>query len=354
MQVVSLPAHFTRSEGARVRESIALIFLEHYAEVGCRRAAPVPLTSGVDASVIFVGSAISVLKPLIVQRSIPEQGIALAQPSLRTHNAGSLLRPGFSFEWGGLFTDLALLAPIETMVPLMDHTLSFFLDALGFAPGDLRLRVSTVDADLLQLCRSTGRPIELEIDTHASSYYRHRIGMKDVVGRNFNFALRRPRSDEYRDVGNFIVFEDAERDHTFLEVGFGDTTILRAWYNLDHVLDCFPFPSLGIVSLADGRLLEDTVAVSVALWREGLRPSSRDSSSMLLAKYVRALYHVSDGVGLSLTGLEKVIAHYEGAAYQGSARVAHELVAHLSVNAERIEAAVCRTRDGKGESGRER
>jgi hypothetical protein len=323
-----------------VRDSLAQVFLRHYEGFGFATAAPVPLTSGVDSSVIFVGSSISVLKPLIRRREVPERGVTLAQPALRTHNIKKLLQPGFEFEWGGLFTNIALLAPVGTEVELLRHTLAFFIDSLGFRPDDLRLRVSTADPDLFALCRGPGRPVDVEVDTHPLPYYRHRIGMDGVVGRNFNFALYCPRYGEYRDVGNFIVFEDVEGEYSFLEVGFGDTTILRARYDLEHVLDCFPFRPQGSLPPAERRILEDAASVSVALWREGLRPSSRDASSKLLAKYMRALYHVADRNGVSLAALRRVVAEYEAAQYRDPLGVADELVAHLSTNAPQIKLAV--------------
>jgi hypothetical protein len=327
---MGLPKAFVRAHAAAVRGSLARAFEEHHAAFGCTIAEPVPLTSGVDPSVVFVGSSISVLKPWIVGGTVPERGIALAQPSLRTHNIARLLGEGGEFEWGGLFTNASVVAPLGTESELFQHTLSFFLDVLEFPPQSLRLRVSAADTDLLALCAAAGRGVESEIDTRQPTYYRHRIGMPGTVGRNFNLALLCPRYDQYRDVGNFIVFEDAETGRGFLEVGYGDTTILRARYDLDHVLDCFPFPLRTPLAPVEQRLFEDAASVSMALWREGLRPSSRNARTKLLGKYLRALHLVATRNGVSATELHRRLEEYEKAEYHALRGLADGLVGHLT------------------------
>lgn len=335
-----LPDEFHRPDAAGARAALAESFVAHYGQSGCAFAEPVALTSGIDPSVVFVGSSISALKEHITGRAVPVNGVGLAQPSLRTHNANMLLRPGFGFEWGGLFTNVSLLACAGGEAELAAHTTAFFLDALGFAPHDVRLRVSSADPDLLALCRDQGRGIELEVDTRQPAYYRHRIGLDGVVGRNFNVALRCAKLGGHRDVGNFIVYHDTTSDYSFLEVGFGDTTILRARYDLAHVLDCFPFPALDGLSTSDQRLFEDTASVSVALWREGLRPSSRNAQTKLQAKYLRALFHCVHRNGMPLREAERVIESYEIAEHGGSTGAAEQIIAYLAVNATRIQQAV--------------
>jgi hypothetical protein len=335
-----LPASFARARAGQIRGAVQEAFLQHYASFGCAQARPATITSGVDPSVIFVGSAISVLKPFIFERRIPARGIALAQPSLRTHNASRLLEPGFDPQYGGLFTNVALVAPVQVATELCVHSVNFLLDIMGFGAGDARLRVSASDPDLLTMARQAARGLMVEIDTLPMSSYRHSMGAEGVHGRNINFALRHAQRDEYRDIGNLIIFEG--ESGTFVEVGFGDTNLMLTRYNLEHVLDCFPFPPLGLRSARERRLFEDVVAISVALWREGLRPSSRTSGTKILGKYFRTLYFLRAHLGIAEAVLLDFIRKYEEASYGDMSLAGEEMVSFLSAKGSHIEAQLRR------------
>lgn len=341
---------WSREKGPVTRAQLVNAFYEHYERLGVRRVAPVPVTSGIDPSTLFVGSSISVLKPYISGRRIPVDGLALAQPAVRVHNARRLLEPGFRFEWGGTFTNIAVLTPYLEPGELLAHSVAFFLDTLGFDADDLRLRVTTADPDLWRLCQDAAGGVVHEADKEKLSYYRHTIGMPGVVGRNINFALRCRGLGGFRDVGNFILFEDSTDGYRFLEVGFGDTTILRAAHDLPHVLDCSPFPPAPAdesePAMLLRRLYEDCGAVVMTLWREGLRPSSKDASTKVLGKYVRALYDAVRRAGMSLEYLQDCLERYEQLSH-GEVRAAPDVVAYLRDNRVRLERMIGHVR-GEG------
>ena len=292
---------------------------------------------------LFVGAAISALKPYIREERIPEGGVALVQPSIRTHNAGRLLDDDFRFAWGGHFTNMALLAPIGRALEFAQHSMAFFLEALGFPADRVRLRVASADADLLEICSAIAGPVEIEVDTFSPPYYRHRIGMDEVGGRNFNIALEATRGGPHLDVGNFIIFENRTTGYRFVELGYGDSTILKARYGLDHVLDCFPFPALHEVDTDRRLAVEDTAIVSIVLWREGLRPSSRDASTKVLGKYIRGLAHACSRAGLTTEEWRESASTYERRMY-GDATASNEIADHMVLHAQSIAEKVASDR----------
>jgi len=321
---------WTRTDGPAARQHLAAEFHEHYRQSGVGRAGAVPVISGADPTTLFIGSAISVLKQHVLTRQIPGRGIALAQPAVRAHNARRLLEPGFRFEWGGTFTNIAVLAPHHDPKALLAASLSFFTDRLQVAPADLRIRATEHDQDLLGLSQSVGAHLVHEIDRQPLRYYRHTIGLPHVTGRNINIALR--IRDGFRDVGNFILFKDATDGYEFLEVGFGDTTILRSLHNLPHVLDCFPFPEAPKQESPEQerlrRLREDCAAVAVILWREGLRPSSKNASTKILGKYIRALHDSARRSGADLSEVTQAVSQYELLTH-GDVQAAPELTEYM-------------------------
>lgn len=316
---------------------LAQTFTSFFGGLGCTTADPVPVSSGIDPSVVLVGASISVLKPQIRDGRLGA-GVQLVQPAVRTKNLPRLLDPEFSFAWGGHFHNMALVAPIERDEELAAAAIDFFLDALEIPVAEVVLRVASRDADLMALCAASHRGAEIEVDRFEERYYRHSIGLPGVVGRNFNVGLR--TGDEVADVGNFIVFRD-EEGAEFLELGFGDGTILRHLRSLQHVLDSFPFPTVRTEDHWGGRVLEDVSIVSVRLWREGLRPSSRDARTKILAKYLRALYFRAGSLGFDLATLVDLLVEYETRMY-GGAEAALEICEYLADASGRIMALLAR------------
>jgi len=332
------PPPFDRALGRQARGTLHSMFLDHVRNDGCDVAGPVGITSGMDDSVVLIGAAISALKPSIRAGRVPDHGTAIVQPCVRTHNARRLLEDGFTFEWGGYFTNLAILAPYGRRLRFLEIAVSFLLQRLGLSEADVRLRAHSEDDDLVILCRGTG--LSVEIDTLQPVAYRHTIGMPTITGRNANFALRRGGSDRFDDVGNMIIFTDHARDWSFVEIGFGDTTILRAQHGLDHVLDCFPFSATPFVDHDIRRVLEDTALTTLALWREGLRPSNVDPGGKLLGKYVRAFHHAANRAGLDRAAVGDYLTAYEEADYGPGVSYAYNLLNYIDNQRTRIDATL--------------
>ena len=136
------------------------------------------------------------------------------------------------------------------------------------------------------------------------------LGINNIYGENFNFAIKHRTTRKYSDVGNFIIFKDkTSKRPLFLEVGFGDTTILQLKYGLNHILDCYPFPH--DKSLDYNYKFKDSIITSLALMREGLEPSSKDEQSKILYKYIRSVYHFSETQNLRIEELSRLIYHSE-------------------------------------------
>ena len=170
---------------------------------------------------------------------------------------------------------------------------------------DLVLRVNSNDRELFDLAASR-RTGELEIDANPERFYRHSIGLQGIYGENFNFAVRHKYSRQYSDVGNFIIFRDEEtKKPLFLEVGFGDTVIMQAREGLNHVMDCYPFPSHP--GLDKNYKFKDCIITSTALMREGLYPSSRNQQSKILYKYLRGLHYFASQAGMRPQELSRVL-----------------------------------------------
>lgn len=291
-------------------------FKEYYRSLGYSEHPSVAMTSGADKTVRFIGSHISVLKPYLSENNVPQPGLYIEQPCIRTWNSNKLLEDDYQPNWGSYFKSIGVLASPDRLSEVSKETFDFLEKQLGIPKNLIKLRVKSEDKDLLAVCRENFESENLEIDTMPEEYYRHKLGMEGIAGRNFNIALRNVDNEEFFDVGNIIIIEDSNGDVRGIEIALGTSTILKQIYNLEHVQDCSPVRGLSEISPELRRRLEDAIISSVALYREGLRPIGvRHGKNRALRTYVRSLSYFRSKENISLKELSEIISDYESDEY---------------------------------------
>src|SRR3989338_10446863 len=215
-------------------ESLVADFKDYYSLLGYKEEPPVQISSGVDPTVRFIGSHVSVFKPYLNKNNVPTPGIFMRQNCLRTRNVNKLLDDDYFPNWGSYFPSIGAITPPERLDEACDETFNFFEKRLAISPENLLIRISSADTDLIDVCKRRYRERNLEIDSRKPEYYRHNIGIEGVRGRNFNIALRNTNAEGFADIGNIILLEDAQKQ-LGVEIALGSTTILKQLYGLDHV-----------------------------------------------------------------------------------------------------------------------
>lgn len=99
------------------------------------------LASGVDPTVLFVGSNISTLKKYILDR-IPCEGVVVVQPSLRFRELKMLFNSSYKPLYGAYFDEMGAITPHTNPERLTDLLLEYLTGSLGLTQGDLVARVS--------------------------------------------------------------------------------------------------------------------------------------------------------------------------------------------------------------------
>lgn len=94
----------------------------------------------------------------------------------------------------------ALSAP-ERLKEACNEANDFLKNKLLIAPENILIRISSADSDLLDIAKECYGEDRLELDSRKIEYYRHKIGMQGVGGRNFNIALRNPDAEGFTDIG---------------------------------------------------------------------------------------------------------------------------------------------------------
>jgi len=159
-------------------------------------------------------------------------------------------------------------------------------------------------------CRKRYSDSNLEIDGRDVSYYRHKLGIEGVQGRNCNIALRNPEGDDFSDVGNLIIIENSESE-LCLEISIGPSTSLKQIYGLDHVQDCNPVVGLESTDEKFRRKFEDSIITSTVLLREGLRPFGQHNRNRILKRYIQSTSYFRGRCGVGIEELSKIIQDFE-------------------------------------------
>ncbi|MFH1392119.1 MAG: hypothetical protein ABIG90_00340 [bacterium] len=312
---------FSHADARKHVHNITEKFKTFYASQGYTEHQSVAISSGIDPTVRFVGSHISVFKPYIIEGRIPTPGYFMHQDCIRTQNAKRLLDQNYSPKWGSFFPSLGVISRSERLELVCKEVLDFLRDGLQIADNLIRLRVNSNDTDLLEACHNICIARNIEKDTQKPEYYRHKYGINGVWGRSFNIALHDDIDDNgtcsFSDIGNVIIIEKQEK-MLGVEVALGASTILKQLYGLDHINDCHSVPDFKCCDTSIRHKFEDATIVSVVLFREGLRPNASDNKCRILRSYVRSLSYFRIITKMSIDELAEALLYFESHEFPGS------------------------------------
>jgi hypothetical protein len=259
--------------------NLLMAFREMFRGRGYLEHEPVPVSARIDPSVRFVGSTISVLKPILAAGDIHPRGHFLVQPAVRTHNVTRLDEPPSG--WCSYFRALGTLSPAARLPEVAADCWDMCRRVFGLTDERVVFRASSADEDLLAAVRSIPNGPEIEIDGYEQWRYRHRFGVDGVAGRNVNVAVR---SDRWglRDIGNIVLIERAG-EPIAVELAFGVATVLSRVHDLAYpMLASAAGRAVPMRDEAD-MALADLLSVGVTLMREGLRPNGGNRGRILRA-----------------------------------------------------------------------
>lgn len=196
------------------------------------------LTSGIDKSVTFVGSSISVLKKYFLEDSIPPNGIYLLQRSIRTRGLQNQKKDQPA-EWGSFFTNIGALVSYDKLEKIILDVFDFITKYLSIPACDVMIRINKQDKDLMDAISAVDNDVKREYNTREDVYYRHKYGLQNlgIYGRNFNIALKDVSDGEYKDIGNIIIIENATKKYG-VEFGFGSCTFVMRRKGIKSAIQC--------------------------------------------------------------------------------------------------------------------
>lgn len=319
----------TLENSINIRENQRTKFSKSFKERGYAEIPPVLISSGIDPTVRFIGSHISVFKPYLTNESTPDSGVFMIQDCIRTRNADRLYDISYNPKWGSFFTSYGCLVPASSLDKLCSDTYNFFTKTLDIDPDLMLIRANSQDKDLMASTKASWVKVGFEVDSQREGYYRHKIGIDYIRGRNINIALRDPEANEYADVGNIIVLETGEHQIA-AELALGETTIIKQLYGLNHVLDCHPIENLTETTNMYSNKMADAIIISTTLLNEGLKPGSSENKGRILRTYMRSLSYFRSHLGINLEELGNMIAKFSKREFGESNNASQLIINYLA------------------------
>jgi hypothetical protein len=287
-------------------------FSENFKLAGYIEHDPEPLISDIDHSVRFIGSTTNVFKQYLTDNvKISGKGYFLIQKCLRTRNASTFFSDDIFPEWSSYFTAMGIMSPSGNVETLLTDTLNFLLN-LGIEVGKIRINVSSRDKDLLECVRNVQKKIKFLIDVDGVdniNYYRHKYGMDEINGRNFNLAIKNEKTEEFKDIGNIVVIEEGGAPLA-VEMGIGVSTLIAKIFGLDNSIEASTISKIVTFKPGFTSKFADALSAAVVMLREKINPGSRDKAR-LLRTHLRALTYFRFKLGISLEDIKNFADKYE-------------------------------------------
>lgn len=270
----------------------------------------VNITSGIDSSVVLIGSAISVFKTKLLNCQINKNGEFLFQPAIRTRGIKKLLIPE-QLEWYSYFDATGILVNYDLLEKLVYDVVEFLNKCFCVDYSNIMIRALNSDIDLLKSLKNIDSNIKIECNSRELNYYRHKYGLQDleIYGRNFNIAIKHCNSSEYKDIGNIIVIESPYKKYG-VECAIGINALIMRKFNLQNSIEASTIVDIyHPLDDTDYKFLDCLMVVS-HLAHENINLINSRSPQYIYRKYLNALKYWADQKNISNEELLDLINRY--------------------------------------------
>lgn len=296
-----------------MKEKLTLIQNEYTTflrEKGYNENKPVKITSGVDKSVVLVGSTISVLKPKLLNNSIHKNGEFLFQRAIRTQPL-KVMTVNQTSEWSSYFDATGLLVPQNLGEKLVYDVLFFLINKLNLSKDDIMIRINCNDTDLMRIVKNVSDMCNVEMNTREEKYYKHRYGLDEygIYGRNFNIVLKDKKACEYKDIGNIIIIENQNKKFG-IECAIGLNALLMRMEGLKTSIEASSISDIVKLKSPTQHKFADCLSVVSHLAYENVEGLKKRNPIYLYRKYLKYLEYWSEELNLKREDVIAMIKNY--------------------------------------------
>ena len=293
-------------------DAVNRAFIQCFSERGYKRERSVDISSGIDDSVTYIGSGISVLKPILLNGQIHSKGNFIKQKAIRTQSFKNINDPNTITEFTSFFDALCVLSKYEQLGDLVKDSFSFFQDYLHVKPEEIMLRINSADEDLIRTTDGLDSRVKKEFDTRPTVYYKHKYGLdkQGIFGRNMNFAFLDKKSGKYLDVGNIIALESREKKYG-AELALGVQPAVMRMYGIPTSLQASYIADVVDLNSPEKLKYAESLVVVANLNKERIMEKTKKRYPIYQYKrYLKALKDWQEKLGISKVELMTQLESY--------------------------------------------
>lgn len=308
-------------------------FCECFSQKGYLHENPVAITSQIDSSVTFIGSAISTMKKYVLNKNIGIPGRYIIQNSIRTQALKNILSFNPSM-FGSYFKALGALVEYQNLEKLVLDTFDYLLNYLGIPCKDIVIRINSSDSDLVKSIDKVSRDIIRQYDSFPDKYYKHKYGLEKekIRGRNFNIGVRKKNTDIFLDIGNIIVMEN-DLEKLAVELALGNCTISMAYFGSNSTVESSRMSDVFKIDSTEKTKFADGVISTAVLMHEGIDIiKAHRWFEYNFKKYCRAIEFWKNQLGIEYETISKYIRNFLILEYHQDIKLTdEEMIKYLKV-----------------------
>jgi hypothetical protein len=264
---------------------IKYVFRNHFNELGFIEKLSLPIASGIDRTVHFVGSVSNVLKKEFLSKDQLSPSFII-QDCFRTQSASRILDVGHDARWGSNFTMMGGSAETSQGEGLFDEVCALLETYLQGASAKLVVYNKEILSRLFGGQNYVLKDAVTYLDTSPEKYQQDwTYGERNIRGVGLTFFIHNGK--ELYEIGNLIKLYRDEKEIGY-EFGFGVEAIVMGLLRLNFSLLARPIGGLLVINNANRRKLADAVESSLQMIDWGIKTGSRDKPR-LLRQYVKAV-----------------------------------------------------------------
>lgn len=265
-------------------------FYQYFSRNGYINESAVGITSQIDDSVTFIGSATSPMKKHILNKTIGDKGMFILQNSLRNRGLKKQQLSEYSM-YGSYFISMGAYVEYNQLSKLVLNTFDYLVNYIKIPTNDIGIRINSKDKDLISSIKDISPEIFREYDTFEEKYYRHNFGLveKNIYGRNFNICVRKKNTDTFLDIGNVIIIEN-DSEKLAVELALGNCTISMSHFGVDSTVESSRMGDiLEINSIGKMKFADSIIVCSILLYEDVKRIRTSRWPIYLFRKYCTSL-----------------------------------------------------------------
>jgi hypothetical protein len=222
---------------SEIHEKCIESFQSFMIERGYSCQKPLPLIpEDCDDSVLFTGSTISAFKPEIKNNDIPNGGMFVVQPCIRTQDFKTRFNDDFLPFGQTYFEMIGSILPCGKYDKMCSDVISFLVNNLNVREERILIIPTKEDDSLISPFFNNLDLSKIRTTKDESKKYKWKYGIQGIHGDGISINIMNPGTNSYWDVANIVSIRDELNNEIAVEFGAGIEFLTAASLGVDNPL----------------------------------------------------------------------------------------------------------------------